>query len=460
MSEVKTQSSFDFHLSNSFFETTPMLFEDNSGNYLSLSVRTYISGQKFKPIITKFTIPEDTVTFLFNDTVFHFHFVLQKDNNNYFFFGSWFFNIDSSGLYLWETTSEFETVWETNYDLPEPYTSLEVLDYTIDPENNLVISGNAYYPTGSEYGTHLYMAKADLNGQLICYNIPAPYKRDMSSSLLVAPDNSGYYLIGSSSVNSNHKDWIKFDSCLNIIDEGLFDWENVLTGTSAVFLPNGNLLIETENDYHESIALFNEDFVLIKDTLLLEGDDYSPFQYNSMAYTDPDNIWIASHNSDPYWVSGFNFYHVFIFDSGLNLKGLKYFGGDVRYYMFDLIATSDGGCLMAGIVADTIGNIFSDIVIRKVMPYDIITHAEETPDPFDRDINVYPIPFRDKLFIKTIRTGLQFNLYSITGELLLSSDIGASFKTEIAVDDLNSGFYYYTINKNNHIIQSGKLIKQ
>jgi len=151
---------------------------------------------------------------------------------------------------------------------------------------------------------------------------------------------------------------------------------------------------------------------------------------------------------------------VFIFDSGLNLKGLKYFGGDVRYYMFDLIATSDGGCLMAGIVADTIGNIFSDIVIRKVMPYDIITHAEETPDPFDRDINVYPIPFRDKLFIKTIRTGLQFNLYSITGELLLSSDIGASFKTEIAVDDLNSGFYYYTINKNNHIIQSGKLIKQ
>jgi hypothetical protein len=460
MTEAITQNSFDFRLSNSFSETLPTLFEDYNGNYFILSARTYISGQKYHPIITRFTKPEDTVTFVFNDTVSHFRFGLQKDNGNYYFIGNWFYNLDSSGLYLWETNPEFETICKAYYDIPNPYTSLEVLDYDIDFENNLIIGGRAYYPTGNESGAHLYMAKADLNGQLLSFNIPAPYKRNTTSSLLVAPDTSGYYLIGSSTLNSILREWIKFDSNLNIIDEGLFDWDFGLSNTSALFLPNGNLLIETQWNQHESFGLFDPDFNLIKDTLLPDGNDYSPFQFNSTAFTDPENIWIASHNSDPYWMPGYNFYHVFIYDSQLNLKGLKYFGGDIRYYMFDMIATSDGGCLIAGVAADTVGNIFTDIIIRKLMPDDIITHAEETPDPYDRDVILYPIPCNDVLFIETIRMGLQVNLYSLSGKLMLSQGIHSSSKTVLDLGHFTSGFYFFTITENSQIIQSGKLIKQ
>lgn len=460
MTEAISQISFDFRLANSFSETMPTLFEDNNGHYYISSARTYVSGLKYKSIITKFTIPEDTVTFVFNDTVFHFRFGLQKDNDNLCFIGNWFFSTDSSGLYLKETNSLFETVWETNYNLPAPYTSLEILDYTIDFDNNLIISGHAYYQTGGGSGTHLYMAKADLNGQLLNFNIPAPYKRNTTASLLVAPDTSGYYLIGSSTLNSVLREWIKFDTNLDIVGEGLFDWDFGLSNTSALFLPNGNLLIETQWNQHESFGLFDTDFNLIKDTLLPDGNDYSPFQINSTAFTDPENIWIASHNSDPYWMPGSNFYHVYIYDSQLSLKGVKYFGGDTRYFMFDLIATSDGGCLMAGIVADTVGNIFSDIVIRKVMPDDILTNAEETPYPFDRDVNVYPVPFHDKLFIETIRKGLHFNLYSLDGALVNSTGINYTNSTMLEVYGLKTGFYFYTITENNRIIESGKLIKK
>jgi len=462
MFNIKSQNSFDFRISNSYSETVFSLFENNDANYIILGARTISQGQSFNSLIIKFSNPEDISILQLpqNDESSYLRLGFQRENNNYFFIGSWYISNDSSGLYLRETSSDFETVIEKFYDIPFPYAGLEVLNYVIDNENNIVISGKAYYQTADVFDSHLYICKIDMTGQLISSNIPAPYRRSTSSSLLICPDNSGYYLIGESDFNTTLKEWVKFDNDLNVIEDGMFDWDHGLSNTSAMFLPNNKLIVETQWNQHESIALFDKEFGILRDTILLEGIDYLPFQFNSVDYSDAENIWITSYNDNPWWLSGTNFYHVFIFDSLLNLKGVKYFGGDMNYFMLDMIATSDGGCLISGIVADGVGNTSSDIIIRKLMPDDILTSVEQTYNQSDKEVEVYPTIFRDKIIVETTKKDLYFKLISILGEGILTSEKVNSTITYINVDFLKPGFYIYSISNNNQIIKTGKLIKQ
>ncbi|OQX76864.1 MAG: hypothetical protein B6D61_08105 [Bacteroidetes bacterium 4484_249] len=461
---TKSQNSFEFRISNSFYETTFITFEDFDNNFITIGGRSDTIGQPLLPLLINYTKPEDTIIHLISkeDSCVVLRFIINKPNGNYLFIGSLGFDDETGGLYIWETTTDYETIWETYYQLPEPYEFLEVLDYTIDGDNNIAVSGNASYSIDKVSYYYLFMGKVDMQGQLLSFNIPEPYKRSISSSLLSKPDNSGYYLIGSSSYNLTLREWIEFDWDLNISDYGLFDWENGVGGiTSAKFLQNGNLLVETNFQEGISLGLFDEDFNFLKDTLLTEGDDYVPFQNNSLDFTDPETIWIASQNDDPYWTSGTKYYHLYILDSELNLKGLKYYGGNTKYFMMDLYATNDGGCILSGMVPDTVGTLYTDIYINKVMPEDVLTNAEDTPNPFDMDVNIFPNPFSEMINIKTIRKGLQFNLYTVTGNILFSKRLNLLNGTlSINVSSTSPGFYIYHITDNSRVIQSGKLIKK
>ena len=94
------------------------------------------------------------------------------------------------------------------------------------------------------------------------------------------------------------------------------------------------------------------------------------------------------------------------------------------------------------------------------MPDDIITQAEETPFAFDKDVFVFPNPFSTEINIQTVRKGLSFNLYNVSGHCILSSEIIYNNNNTLSTGNLNPGSYFYNIQYENHIIQSGKIIKE
>ena len=461
---IFSQSSFEFIVSNPFFEIPNSTVEKENGKYITIGNRASNNGDPSGPLIINYTNNQDTsIYFMQNeDSFIYSKFIYLKNNGDYLFIGDLGFADSTGGLYIWEMTPDYEFVWESYYQLPPPYDFLEVLDYLVDSDHNIVISGDAYYPVGKTFNSHLYMAKVDLQGQLLCVNIPAPYHRDISSALLEKPDSTGYYLFGSSASNKVLKEWIEFDPELNITGGGVFDWENGLgAATSAIFLNNGNLLIATTHFDQFSIGLFDEGFNLIRDTIFLGGGDYAPFNRNAIGYVSDDIIWIGADYDDIYWLSGTSGYYLYIYDSELNFKAEKFYGGDTRYMMMDLFPTQDSGCVVAGMVPDKDPVIYyyTDIFVKKVALNDVYTKIEEHNIKQQKTAKVYPNPFNGKLNIETSLKDLKFDLFSLTGNKLFTNEIQAG-KTTVDTKNLSNGFYFYIISDDNRIIQSGKLIKK
>jgi hypothetical protein len=74
----------------------------------------------------------------------------------------------------------------------------------------------------------------------------------------------------------------------------------------------------------------------------------------------------------------------------------------------------------------------------------------------------FPNPFNSSFMIqtfKTITSGV-FNLYDISGKIVLNiSELNGNFWT-VQRNDLSSGIYLYTLTENNKIIGKGKLIAE
>jgi PKD repeat protein len=76
----------------------------------------------------------------------------------------------------------------------------------------------------------------------------------------------------------------------------------------------------------------------------------------------------------------------------------------------------------------------------------------------DPDLKIYPNPASDKLFVELNgNLNSQLIIYSAIGQELLRTDLTEN-KTEIKLDHLSSGFYYYSVKNNSNTIRTGPLI--
>jgi len=114
---------------------------------------------------------------------------------------------------------------------------------------------------------------------------------------------------------------------------------------------------------------------------------------------------------------------------------------------------------MTGTIPDFNGSYNDNGYIIKVLQEDIITHAEDTPITMDKDVMVYPNPFDKEIRFQTVRKNLTFELYDVSGKIIVSGDIDDHTESKISTGNLNHGIYFYTIQDDNRIIQSGKLIR-
>jgi hypothetical protein len=189
----------------------------------------------------------------------------------------------------------------------------------------------------------------------------------------------------------------------------------------------------------------NQNHAIVGDYLWIHRQDTidSPAM-GSPSFVDSEYIYLGAWGETMPWSAYDGRYMVCIVDSDLNIKGMKSFGKEGFHYdLYTLQATDDLGCVLSGVVNDYQNSTPEDwdLFIRKIMPNDIVSVAEETASEDDSDYFIYPNPGTDLLHINTTRKGVQLQIMDMKGKILLHTKLENKFTNTVDVKDLSTGTY-------------------
>lgn len=477
--QLKAQHTFDLIIGKDYQGHLVHTLETEQA-YFSFGSRQPDSGEERLGLlaykISKQGQILDSLNYYKQDTSFGVSFGYVLPNGNLFCAGT----LDDSlagtyfdVTYLCELTPNFELVWEKMYPIPNQtrFSRHNIKNFLITSDNNIIIQGKIDTVQVSNNDL-LYLSKYDFEGNQLAFILYPEWKdSDNGSDLIYNQDSSRFYLFGSLTYSSMNlsKRWVEFDMDMTVRDHGVF--EDLLSYCYPPLTPrllsNGNIIMANKsseingNQQHDlEMRIMDQNYNMIKDTILYHDEGVNIPDLRGMGFVEENNIWVATYGMASIWLPGFSDFRFFIFDSELRLLGMKVYGGTTRYWFFDLLATSDGGCLLTGVIPkhETANKMNSYLI--KVMPEDIITSAEETPFRHDQDVYIYPNPFKDAIHLNTIRKKLTFNLFDAMGQLLISETLTENQDNGLTANHLLSGMYFYQIlNNKNEVIQNGKLIK-
>jgi len=410
------------------------------------------------------------------DTINYLSLIFKKDNGNLLCVGNIVRNISDgylNHLYFREITPDLDLVQEVYDSLPATNgnTSFRIKNYLISPMNEIILQGVA--DTAIEGYTHCpFFAKYDFNGNRISHKIFYNFiDSTEGSELFFNEDSTAFYLIGSLSLPYAY-DWAKFDLDFNYLGCGNFPTnESAFTNTplSVKRLQDGNFIMahklyKVGNTYVNGfeMRLYNNNFDLLDNIVIYDEDEVNIPVDNGMGFINEDHIWVSTFVALPPGIpgiSGIEDIRFYVFDLNLNLKGSKVSQGDRRYWLFDLLATSDGGCLISGICDETPVSTSHDTYLQKVSLADVVTGSSEQM-AVGQEVRIGPLPATDRLAIQTRNTDCTLLLRDMKGQIILQRRLNDGVN-QLDIRHLPSGMYIATVSNNeSKHIENFKIIKQ
>ena len=147
----------------------------------------------------------------------------------------------------------------------------------------------------------------------------------------------------------------------------------------------------------------------------------------------------------------------------LNIRWERFYGGDAYYMMDKVVATHDGGCLVAGTRYDYLNTTEqeTDIIILKLNSEGLILGNPENPGIKMHEAIVYPNPGNEEIKVRIAVQHKQslFGLYDLNGRLILKENFAGTEGT-VNTTFLPSGTYIYKITSEDGLYESGKWVKQ
>ncbi|NQT76522.1 MAG: T9SS type A sorting domain-containing protein [Bacteroidetes bacterium] len=155
-----------------------------------------------------------------------------------------------------------------------------------------------------------------------------------------------------------------------------------------------------------------------------------------------------------------NWFYLTRLNDTLGVEYEKYIGGDDYYWLTSVVATTDGGVLLAG-TKETVGGIqlHRNGYIIKFDSTGCQTEIPEGSMVQVKEALVYPNPGNSFLTVRTANKGCTLVLYNQLGYTVFEKRITSIIST-YNVESLAAGTYYYSIIQNNKSIDSGTWIKQ
>ncbi len=189
-----------------------------------------------------------------------------------------------------------------------------------------------------------------------------------------------------------------------------------------------------------------------------------PALYHGVDFNHKDSIYwggTVAFQFD-YFIPIPSWYSVIQTDSLLNVRWERFYGGDAHYVMNKLLATSDGGCLLAGSKYDYMNTNKNqrDIYVLKLNNQGLITGKLEKPNVALQEAIVFPNPGTNQIKVRIAAQYPQciFELYDVNGNKVISQEIIGKWG-ETNTSFLSPGSYVYQIHNNEGLFETGKWVK-
>ncbi len=139
----------------------------------------------------------------------------------------------------------------------------------------------------------------------------------------------------------------------------------------------------------------------------------------------------------------------------------KYYGGDDYYFLYSILATQDGGCLMIGTINDSAADAnnkrMTDIYLIKVGPDGLLVSANETMHLPEAAYKVFPNPATTTFTIQgSYALPAVLELYDMMGRQVYRQPV-TSNRQQVDVSQLAGGLYVYRLVSDGKVAR-GKII--
>ena len=393
----------------------------------------------------------------------HIHNLVYANDSTLIGIGEWKISGQNSKLWYICFDTDLKIRWEKKYETSN--NSLLYLRSFIDSDNHIV-SCVTLTPGGYPLNGVLYFMKTSMEGD----SVTARYELSGNGPILfdLIESNSKYLGFVRGFSTHSYSQILTLDKTFNIlvVDTLPMKIDNCMTAK----INNDNSYYLTGNHYDEEsgrkiiVTLFDQNNSPLvsyltgkNDTANMGGADIS------MDFITKANILVGgTANFDiynPYYSSMATWYSLSSFDSSLNLRWTKYYGGDAYYVLRSIVATTDGGALLSGTRYDYLDpDNFLDVYIVKVDSAGLYTSIDENPGIRVHEAIVYPNPAHETLNIQTQLKEAVISIYDMNGKEILTQELQQGI-SNIAIQHLAAGLYFYRIISYGKFIESGKWVK-
>jgi len=239
------------------------------------------------------------------------------------------------------------------------------------------------------------------------------------------------------------------------------DCNNAKWLNDSVFLLSGrNLNSQTTYEYTQILKIkIDTSFHILKNFTLSQNDSSLTIACeDNLSFIDVNNIFLGSWSVKHFSNDSTNQFILTKLDSSLNVKWTKKYGGDAVYYLDNIKATQDGGCIMNGFsYNDHFPENLYDPFIMKVNSEGNINWVHNLPSTFMK-VNVYPNPGSDKLMVNNPPLNTSLVLYNTNGQAVITQSLNQN--NSINTISLQSGIYFYQlIDDKGKVLGAGKWVK-
>jgi hypothetical protein len=250
--------------------------------------------------------------------------------------------------------------------------------------------------------------------------------------------------------------------------------EFVFSYNDAIYIDEAHYLLTGKTDIYEKGRSGAKMAIMIMDTADIMQDiqilgaadttNYPGF-YSNLDFVNENEIYYGGikNLSSGYFVPADSWFFLNKLNSNLEVQWQKFYGGDANYNLWNLIATQDGGCLMAGTRYDYITQTnLRDIYILKVDSDGLVTgFGNEPPQIVAHDAIVYPNPGSSYLKVQSGPqiNGALFEMHNMAGKPV-TSEILNNRLMEINTASLPTGAYTYRVIWQGRLVGWGKWVKR
>jgi hypothetical protein len=476
---IHSQNTFQYTISSPDDQVINQTIENNDGGFVLVG-RIYHSetgkpggyiieidsvGNVLKEDVLQ---KDDTISY----KLYNIHFV----NNKYYLLGNQTI-LNPGNFKLWYVKLNLDLEIEDEKILNIPSNRWIVyMNSILDSDSNFVLTGytsriDTNLNGNISYNNDAYYYKLNLSGDsLTSHFYTNDYPINTAFDIIESQDCLKYYSYVSHFTNyfgtpgqklilNKNLDSLSIDS----IPLEIFDFYSPTYINPNKILICGSRLAEPPDDYALNVITTTEAGTLI-DYNTFKRDSFRdhPAMYQGVSINNT-NIYVGGTSNldyaNPFFSTFDSWFHLIKVNPDLSPVWENWYGGDAYYFLYSILATSDGGCLMVGNRYDyEVQEQERDIYVVKVNSDGLIVWTQEI-DPGQAMFSIYPNPGKDLIQIKMPSGEFEFELIGLNGQILIRQQVSNQMNL-IITSHLKAGIYFYRItDQRNQIISSGKWIK-